>query len=307
MEKQSAYYQNIYRRYLEYMRISGYKKDTQKQYGCAVSDFLHWLEANSVVTLQSLTPEHIQQHYRYLCFRPNKIYAGILSDTTVSHSLCAITLLLSYCEQTGQISKNPISGLVFPKPAYRHRELVTQTEIKELYQAAQTLRERALLGLYYGCGLRKKEGGQLNTNDIHYKEQLLYVRTGKGDKRRVIPMSSGVTEDLHNYYQQEREQYSKERCPLPDEKGNPFLLNKRGMRMRGMAANKILSTLIKRCENKAIEEKKICIHSLRHSIATHLLENGLSVEYVRDFLGHQKLDTTQIYTRISKQQLLHIS
>ena len=161
---------------------------------------------------------------------------------------------VSYCEQTGQISKTQSAASVSKTRIPAQRISNANRNQRTLSGSANTARTgiaRTLLRLR----IEKKEGGQLNTNDIHYKEQLLYVRTGKGDKRRVIPMSSGVTEDLHNYYQQEREQYSKERCPCQTKKEILFT-QQRGMRMRGMAANKILSTLIKRCGNKTIEEKR---------------------------------------------------
>lgn len=295
--------QNILEQYLQYMSIAGYKQDARKHYGYAVSEFLHWLEANNIAEIADVSPAEIKAYYEYLRIRPNKLYAGTLSEKTVFHRMSAIRVLFNYYEQTGMMSKNPMSGLIFPKPFYRRRESLKQGDIKELYEASKTMREKALLGMYYGCGLRKTEGVRLNANDIHHRERLLYVRAGKGDKRRVVPVSERVANDFYDYYHEERDGYIKDAELLPDASGIPFMLNARGGRMRGMVANRLLKEIVKRTGNKSLKEKRICIHTLRHSIATHFLENGLSVEHVRDFLGHKKLETTQLYTHISEHQI----
>jgi site-specific recombinase XerD len=110
-----------------------------------------------------------------------------------------------------------------------------------------------------------------------------------------------VVNDLADYYYNERDELTKGRDYKPGE--NAFMLHSRGGRMRKHTYNKYLKAIIERTGNEAIKEKQITIHSLRHSIATHLLEQGIAVEQVRMFLGHSQLETTQIYTHISKEQL----
>jgi len=132
---------------------------------------------------------------------------------------------------------------------------------------------------------------------VHFRTGLLYVREGKGAKRRVVPMSKQVQDDLKTYAYKER----KALCPPTGGKPGEtaFLIGHTGMRMSGDRAGKILKELLEKAEIN----REITLHSLRHSIATHLLEAGLDVENVREFLGHSHLESTQIYTRISKQQL----
>ncbi len=156
----------------------------------------------------------------------------------------------------------------------------------------------------YGCGLRATELQNCNIEDIKLREKILIVPKGKGNKRRVIPMSNGVVKDLSNYYYNEREALTQGRdYKLNASNQNAFMLHSRGGRMMDDTYNKHLKILIERTENETIKEKQITIHCLRHSIATHLLEQGIAVEQVRIFLGHSQLETTQIYTHISKQQL----
>lgn len=114
-------------------------------------------------------------------------------------------------------------------------------------------------------------------------------------------MSKGIVKDLSSYYYNEREALPTGRDYKPEEKA--FILHSRSGRMHDDTYNKYLQRMIKRTRNKSIIQKQISIHSLRHSIATHLLQQGIPVEQVRMFLGHSQLETTQLYTHISEQQL----
>ena len=140
-----------------------------------------------------------------------------------------------------------------------------------------------------------------NIEDIRLREKIVIVPDGKGSKRRVVPISSGVVKDLSDYYYNERESLTKGRDYKPTE--SAFMLHSRGGRMRKHTYNKYLKIIIERTENQEIKDKQITIHNLRHSIATHLLEQGIPVEQVRIFLGHSQLETTQIYTHISRKQI----
>src|SRR5690554_7783862 len=93
---------------------------------------------------------------------------------------------------------NPISGLEFPTPKTKPREILSLKEINQLYDTCENYWQRAVLGIYYGCGLRRSEGINLNIKDVHFRSSLLYVREGKGAKRRVVPMSENVKNDLLN-------------------------------------------------------------------------------------------------------------
>jgi len=152
------------------------------------------------------------------------------------------------------------------------------------------VKERVILSLFYGCGLRRSEGELLNLKDVSFKSGLLYIRKGKGGKRRAVPMSEKVIEDIKIYVEQERKWTVK---------SDALVFNKRGNRMSGDSYSRLLKELLKKAEMT----NQITLHSLRHSIASHLLERGLSVEYVRDFLGHKHLESTQIYTHNKSDQI----
>lgn len=275
----------------------GYSKSSQNMLPTCVAEFLEQLKEKGIYHLESIKPKHIQEHYEYLTQRPNKRRIGGLSSRMIHHHLYAIRLFLNYREQIGDLKENPISGLSFPSPESSQREILTIAEIKQLYGATETIREKAIIGIFYGCGLRRSEGENLDIKDISFNESLLYVRKGKGNKRRVIPISEKVLEDFKNYLYNERYRYTSPFGGGREEVS--FICNNKGHRASGESFNDKIKQLV----TKAGIEKEISLHNLRHSIATHLLTNGMSVEYVRDFLGHKHLETTQIYTRVSNRKL----
>jgi integrase/recombinase XerD len=230
----------------------------------------------------------ITNHYEYLKQRPNKTRPGNLSDSVVSMHMYSIRLLYDYLEQTGIITENPTTLTSFPKAKYKERIILTREEIGQLYSAADTMKEKAFLALFYGCGLRRSEAEKLNVHDIDMESGLLYVREGKGKKRRAVPMSEKVKTDLGNYINLER------RYEIKLHHEASLMINGRGTRMTKSTYYKFFGRLLV----KSGINKPVSIHNLRHTIATHLLESGLEIEQVRSFLGHAELETTQIYTRI---------
>lgn len=146
----------------------------------------------------------------------------------------------------------------------------------------------------YGCGLRRSEAQDLNIKDVNFEQKLLFVRKGKGKKRRVIPLTEKITTDLHEYYKQNQW--------YRNENQESFLINIQGNRITGTTIYENFKKLLQKTKINT-SDKNICLHSLRHSIATHLLENEMSIEMVRNFLGHQNLKTTQIYTRVNNLKL----
>jgi len=184
----------------------GYSKSSQSMLPACIAEFLSQLEVTvtGVFHLHDIQPGHIQAHYEYLTQRPNKRKPGGLSSRMITHHIYAIRLFLNYLEQTGYITENPISSLIFPKPESMQREILTVAEIKQLYEVSESFREKAIIGIFYGCGLRRSEGVSLNVKDISFNSSLLYVREGKGNKRRVIPINEKVKNDFKSYLYHER-------------------------------------------------------------------------------------------------------
>lgn len=191
--------------------------------------------------------------------------------------------------------------------------VLTIQEIKRLYDAtflphrennlAMGQRDRAFIAIFYGCGLRKMEGTQLNLDDIDLNRKLIFVRRGKGGKQRYVPVASKHADDIRSYIIEGREwflyhhhsprytsKYAKRKQASDD---GAFFISQKGCR---------LTEFYKRLEylkEKAGIEKQFGLHSLRHSIATHLLQSGMPIEEIARFLGHSTIDSTQIYTHLT--------
>ena len=239
--------------------------------------------------LENIREQHIKNYNNYLQNKPNKRRKGALSESYIHSQQLGIKGFFDYLERIHQIKQNPFT-LKLKSPKHQERIILTQDEIKTLYQNAKTLEETIILHLCYGCGLRRSEVVNLNKKDIDLDKKLLYVRQGKNKKRRVMPITESIAEDFKMYF-----------LETQNNENERFLIDKKRNRMSGNIIYQTFKNLLKRSEN--IDENNFCLHSLRHSIATHLLENEMNVEMVRDFLGHSQLSTTQIYTRINQQKM----
>ena len=164
-----------------------------------------------------------------------------------------------------------------------------------LYEAL-ALRDKAMLSIFYGCGLRRTEGISLDISDIHANKGYIHIRKGKNYKERIVPVNTESLRHLQNYLYESRPHF------LRNEKEEAFFISQRGKRIQGQSMLLRVKILIQRTENTALQAKEIGLHTLRHSIATHLLENGMKLEGIAKFLGHSSLESTQIYTHILEKE-----
>lgn len=295
-------YRDLSDRFYEYQKRLGFVNETCRTRQLNINEFLSWLEQKGRTEIEKIQTHEIQSFYNYISERPSKTNDGILSQKTTFHAMKTIDHLYRMLQSSGEVKVNPISTLKFNYPKTEpQRDILTQEEIKQLYEVSNTAWEKSLLSLGYGCGLRVGELDQVNIEDIKLREKIVIIPKGKGNKRRVVPMSPGVIKDLSDYYFNEREALTNGRDYKPRDQA--FMLNSRGGRLKEWSCNKYLKGMIVRTENEEMKAKHITMHSLRHSIATHLIEQGIPVGQVRQFLGHSQLETTQVYTHISKQQL----
>lgn len=297
VQLQNPHYRVMYKEYDQLIKARNLATRGQGAYQLCVKEFLHWLELNGINRLTRLTSQMMIEYGDYLSTRPNKRGIGIISESTFNQHLYSLRLLTDYLLETGQLK----SAVIIPQnnPGTKSaREFVTQKEIMLIYKACKVRRERALLSILYGCGLRRTEAQDLNTNDINFHNGILIVREGKFKKRRDVPMNDAVIKDLREYLVEERSMYLKDYNHLE----LAFFINNKGKRMGGDQMNNMVKEIKTRTKNLKLIQKEITAHSLRHSIATHMAENGADIEFIRDFLGHTEIDTSYIYSRKNKQQ-----
>lgn len=254
-----------------------------------VGELLAWLEERGRLRLDTVDQTDMEGFLAHLHVRPSR-RGGVLSAGTVTAYLARIGLLFDYAERHGMRGGSPLVGLARPRAAGAERYVASREEVARLYVAAESdARMTALLHLLYGCGLRRTEAERLNVDDVDYAGELLYVRQGKGRKRRVIPLTPRVAAGLRDYRRRHRWRWVATTKPSP-----ALLLNDRGGRLRGQTIAKRLRKLVARAE----VDERITPHVLRHALATHLLAGGMALERIRDLLGHDYLQTTQLYTHV---------
>jgi len=160
------------------------------------------------------------------------------------------------------------------------------------------MQDRAIISLAYGCGLRRSELQNLNVSDVYIDRGIIIIRDSKNHKNRTVPMSEGVLKDIREYLIYERMKYFNKGIST-----YAFFVNNRGVRKNGMDINNRLKQLIIKTQNPIMVGKEITLHCLRHSIATHLLDNGATIEFVKQFLGHSDIDTAMLYSKRRKLKL----
>jgi integrase/recombinase XerD len=299
----SERHETLLTQFTAYLTALGYGQNTilaLPVYIRALMFYLEGFEGFENLSVETANTKTLLDYKTHLSERPNQRKAGNLSISEQRHHLWAIRLFYRFMEQTRIIDTNPTHALKYPTLDPTERTLLTQEDIQILYESCQTQTQRAILALLYGCGLRRTEAVKLTLKDIDFRQNLLYVRSGKGKKRRVIPLSIETKNDLYKYAFNTRIALMKPLQRLNIQYNRlqsvAFLLNQNGKNMTGNTLAKNLEDL-----RKQSPIATLTCHTLRHAIATHLLENGLSVEQVRDFLGHQQLETTQIYTHVKRR------
>ncbi|MDQ3100952.1 MAG: tyrosine-type recombinase/integrase [Bacteroidota bacterium] len=180
---------------------------------------------------------------------------------------------------------DPMAGLNFARPFSRQRIALIENDVKAMFDATTSITDRVLLYIYYGCGLRRKEGIDLDLKDIDLSNGHLIVRKGKFSKRRELPLTPRILSEFKAYITKER------KAVVINENETAFLVNNRGSRMDGGTAN----TRVRAIAKKASITGEMNLHRLRHSIATHMKERGMAMKSIQQFLGHSSLDVTQAY------------
>lgn len=285
--------------------LEGFKEDRharqrgQRDYDMnvlCITEFLGWLEQKGIYPVDTVTRIDVGTYFDYLRQRPNLRKPGGLSDRTLQHHQSALQKFFDYLLLSGQVKSTIRLGRKAPSDRIE-RAAATEEEIHALFEAAENKRDTAILCIAYGCGLRRSEIARLNFMDVNLKDGLLIVREGKFFKRREVVFSEGIIRHLRAYLA-ERPLYLKMAGGVEP----AFFISDNGKRMSGSQLNKRIKKMVERTANMELQLKDISLHSLRHSIAEHLLKNGAGMEFVQEFLGHSSIDTTLIYAVKNKRR-----
>ena len=302
-------FQYIEKGFREWLDILGYAESTVYNLPNHIRELFYYLEQNNINHIKQLDNKLIKEYYNNLKLRSNERQGGGLSNAYLNKHLQALYKFTDYLRQSGRIIL-PYLNIDWESSEITQIETLTITEIKELYKLTESYhhnisrynpkylfesiasRDKAILTVFYGCGLRRNEGYHLNIGDIYWERSILHIRKGKGYKERFVPLNKTNLNYLQDYVFDYRPILNK------DKREEAFFISSRSKRMDAQSIALRLKLLQHRSNNIELQQKNIRLHVLRHSIATHLLQNGMSLEKISRFLGHNSLESTQIYTHL---------
>ena len=219
-----------------------------------------------------------------------------LSPSSISHMISTLKTFYSYFIKIDKIKINPTDALKSPKLGLHLPEYLSMDEINKLLEIDVTdpfsARNKAILELMYATGLRISEVISLEFKNIDFEECIVRVM-GKGSKERIVPINDYALNALNTYLEEYRP------LMIKNEVNNYLFLNNHGKQMTRQGIFKIIKA---ECLKKGIK-KEISPHTIRHTFATHLLENGADLRIIQELLGHSDISTTQIYTHLTNDEL----
>jgi integrase/recombinase XerD len=281
--------------YLESMVVLGLSAATQASRASTLLRLARWCEERGISRPTEVTRPLLERYQRHLFYFRSE--AGRpLSVVSQAHQLVGVRQYFKWCSRQALLPANPASELQLPKVGLRlPRYTLTVAEVEAVLAQPKVgtlegLRDRALLEVLWATGVRRSEAAKLSVYDVR-GDGTLFVRQGKGKKDRVVPISQRALEWLRRYLEEVRP-----RLVVPPDAGLLFL---------GAGGQPLpdLSQLVGGYVKESGLPVTGACHLFRHACATAMLEGGADIRFVQELLGHAKLDTTQVYTRVTITKL----
>lgn len=285
--------------FLTYLLSLGYKPQTIVNAEIYLWQFLKWLKYTEGKEVKEVTATVLTGYQHYLFYKYKKKDGKPLSYRGALAKLSMVKKYFDYLAKHKHIFFNPIETVQWPR-VKRHipKNILTQPEAELLLElpdknTTEGIRNRAILELLYSSGMRRGELCKLDMHDVDLKEQIVHIRYPKNRQDRIVPIGSKASKSIESYLLRSRHKISK----YPLEKA--LFLNQYGKRLVGASLNNVIQKYSKRMNLN----KHITLHCLRHSCAVHMLQNGASIVMIQAQLGHSRLDSTEVYTRIMPKDL----
>jgi integrase/recombinase XerD len=260
--------------FIRQLKLKRYSSHTIKAYR---NHWLHFLQFHKPKRPADISKHEIESYLLHLM-------EG--KDVSASYQNQVINAIKFYYVHVLACSDLNFMNLPRPRKSDTLPAVLSEKEVKKILMAVDNLKHRTALSLIYSAGLRVSEAVNLTIKDIDSSRMLIFIRAAKGKKDRHTLLSNRILELLRDYYKTYR----------PKE----WLFE--GMDGRRYSVRSI-QNVFQKAKNRAGINKDVTVHTLRHSFATHLLENGTDLRYIQELLGHQSSKTTEIYTHVSKTSI----
>ena len=269
----------------------GYSQHTITAYSKDVRDFFVFYKIYTNVERLNIAEIDRVGIRHYL----GKLFEDGLTSATVARKLSSIKVLFKYLINQNQIESNPAALIQTPKTKKSIPEVLSEQEVKEIFDNIDETdfygsRNKAIIELFYSTGVRLSELVKIDKNAIDFDKKEIKIK-GKGNKERIVLMGEKAHQSIKNYLRIRKDEFGSTHPAL-------FISNR----------NKRLSTsmvqvIVKEALSKVSEKRHLSPHILRHSFATHLIDNGAEITAVKELLGHESLSTTQIYTHVKLDRM----
>ena len=299
----NTHYKTILEQYSLWYDTLGYHANTRNRYTGIIAQFFYWLQTSNINHISQLNHQYIKKYFEDVQKQKSRKTQATYSVLHLNDIFLAVDKLCQFLTDMGMnTAPTPLNFRI--KFDYHAQENIDNIipfsieEIKRLQQAIPLtyqdykfeLREQRhkqlelIFALCYGCAMRRMEAYNLTTKDVDFDRKTIFIQQGKNYKDRIIPMNENVCATLKDYIYNFRHTLK-----LPHNRLFVHSLSE---------LHKSLKEVQKATKNDQIQAKRLYFHILRHSMATHLLQNGMGIEGIARFLGHCSLVSTQIYTHI---------
>ena len=264
--------------------LDAYMRDVRKLESFTISELDH-------LSPQNITYENLQEYIYQLS--KNKI-----SERSQARAISSIKAFFKFLLEDDYRTDNPATLLEGPKLGLYLPDTLSEEDINRIITCIDNStdigkRNKCILEVLYGCGLRVSELIDLKISNINFKESYIMVE-GKGEKTRLVPLANTTAEFIKSYIHTVRN-----KTKINKKYEDTLFLNSRGTNMSRV----IVFIIIKELTQKAGISKSISPHTFRHSFATHLLQNGADLRFIQEMLGHSSITTTQVYTHLKTEEL----
>jgi integrase/recombinase XerD len=291
--------------FLAWTAARQYSAMTVKARRIELGYFIDWCEERAIRRPDEVTRGILERYRQHVYTYRRKTDGAPLSHQTQAKRLISVRAFFQWLARQHHLLYNPASELELPKQQQRlPRHILSVAEVEQVLNACDTtdrlgLRDRAMLETLYSTGMRRAELTGLRADDLDLNRGTVFVRQGKGAKDRVVPIGERACRWVERYLFQVRPDLVD-----VDDDGTLFLA-KHGEGMQAKQLSVIVRGAIAAANLERFQDThpNAACHLLRHACATHMLENGADIRYIQALLGHADLSTTEVYTRVSIQQL----